>query len=152
MTAPFFIAIVIGLFFYLTGISLPSFAVKSIGHIAELNTPLAMFTTGIYIAQTDLIKMFKKPVLYFVSAARLVVIPLVIMVILKFVPENFASETMKMAIFIAAACPVGSNVAIYSHLYNADKGYAAETIVISTLLSIVTMPFVIFVFTRFARI
>ncbi|WP_026511221.1 MULTISPECIES: AEC family transporter [unclassified Butyrivibrio] len=150
VTAPFFIAIIIGLFFYLSGITLPSFVLKSINHIAELNTPLAMFTTGIYLAQTDLLKMLKKPVLYIVSATRLVIIPLVIMLILILIPERFASEAMKMAIFIATACPVGSNVAVYAHLYNADKSYAAETVVISTLLSIITIPFVIYIFGLFA--
>ncbi len=144
VTAPFFIAIVIGMFFYLTGIELPSFISKTIGHIAELNTPLAMFTTGIYLAQSDLLKMIKKPVLYMVSAVRLIIVPCITLFILTLIPENFASETMKMAILIASACPVGSNVAVYAHLYNADKAYAAETVVISTILSIVTIPLVIY--------
>ncbi len=144
VTAPFFIAIMIGLFFYLTGISLPGFMAKSINHIGELNTPLAMFTTGIYLAQTNLLNMLKKPMLYFVSAARLIFIPLITMGILICIPDSFANNTMKTAILIAAACPVGSNVAIYAHLYNADKGYAAETVVISTLFSIITMPIVVY--------
>lgn len=146
VTAPFFIAILIGLFFYLTGITLPGFVLNSVGHIAELNTPLAMFTTGIYLAQTDLLSMLKRVPLYVISAARLLFIPMIVMGVLALIPQNFANEEMKMAILIAAACPVGSNVAVYAHLYNADKGYAAETVVISTMLSIFTIPLIIYIF------
>ncbi len=144
ITAPFFIAILIGLFFYLTGLQLPSFVLNSVSHIADLNTPLAMFTTGIYLAQSNFLEIIKKPVLYIVSAVRLILVPCIIMLVLALIPGSFASYTMKMAILIASACPVGSNVAVYAHLYNADKGYAAETVVMSTIFSIVTIPFVIY--------
>ena len=50
---------------------------------------------------------------------------------------------MKLAILIAAACPVGSNVAVYAQLHNKNYQYAVETVIISTLLSIVTIPFVV---------
>ena len=43
-----------------------------------------------------------------------------------------------------AACPVGSNVAVYAQLHNKDYPYAVETVVISTLLSIVTIPFILY--------
>ena len=47
---------------------------------------------------------------------------------------------MKLAILLASACPVGSNVAVYSQLHGADYPYAVQTVVISTLLSILTIP------------
>ena len=47
---------------------------------------------------------------------------------------------MKLALLLAIACPVGSNVAVYAQLHGKDYGYAVETVVISTLLSVVTIP------------
>ena len=41
---------------------------------------------------------------------------------------------------LAIACPVGSNVAVYAQLHGKDYPYAVETVVISTLLSILTIP------------
>ena len=48
-----------------------------------------------------------------------------------------------LALLIAAACPVGANVAVYAQLHDADYAYAVETVVVSVLLSIVTVPLVV---------
>ena len=100
-----------------------------------------MFTVGIYLAQTDLIGMLKKKSVYMVSAVRLVIIPLVTLLLLALLPASL--HDMKLAILLANACPVGSNVAVYAQLHGKDYPYAVETVVISTLLSILTIPAVV---------
>ncbi|MBR2810768.1 MAG: hypothetical protein IKD69_05240 [Solobacterium sp.] len=50
---------------------------------------------------------------------------------------------MKLAFLIAAACPTGSNIAMYAQLYDQDYLYAVETVVISTLLCIISMPAIV---------
>lgn len=145
LKAPFFIAILIGLFFFLTKIPMPGILSKCITFLAELNTPLAMFTVGVYLAQTDTVKMLGKKKLYLVAFVRLLFIPLLAILVLRVVPENFMD--MKLAILIAAACPVGSNVAVYAQLHNKNYQYAVETVIISTLLSIVTIPVVVWLAT-----
>lgn len=138
--APFMVAILIGLFFFLSGFTMPSILQQCILHIANLNTPLAMFTIGIYLAQTDIMKMFTKPRLYLVSLVRMILIPLVTLCILCFLPNNW--QELKIALLIASACPVGSNVAVYAQLHNKDYPYAVETVVLSTVCSIVTLPLI----------
>ena len=138
ITASFMIAIIIGLFFFLTGLKLPAMADSVVSSIAALNTPLAMFTVGIYLAQTDILAMIKRYKLYGISLVRLLVIPLVGLLLLSLVPAT--QMDMKLALLIAAACPVGSNVAVYAQLHNKDYGYAVETVVISTLFSVLTIP------------
>ena len=140
-TAPFMIATIIGLFFFLTRIPMPELIHKGIQYISGLNTPLAMFTIGIYLAQTNPAKMFRKPKLYLLSAVRLFIIPLLSMAVLFLLPSEFAE--MKMALLIVAACPTGSNVAVYAQLYDSDYSYAVETVIISTLLSIITIPLIV---------
>ncbi|MCR5753846.1 MAG: AEC family transporter [Acetatifactor sp.] len=138
LTAPFFIAIVIGFLLFVTQIPLPGLLTKALHHVTALNTPLAMFVVGVYLAQTDLAGMFRKKYIYKVCFIRLVMIPVLTLAVLMLVPPIFYE--MKMAILIASACPVGTNVAIYAQLHNQDYPYAVETVVISTLLSIVTIP------------
>ena len=121
LTAPFMIATLIGLVLFFSGITLPSFITDSITAIAGLDTPLAMFTTGVYLAQTDLLKMFKRLSLYKVSALRLVVIPLAALAILSLLPVKL--YYMKLALLLCAACPVGSNVAVYAQLHNQDYSH-----------------------------
>ena len=140
-TAPFMIAFLIGLFFFFTGIEMPDLIYKGIQYISALNTPLAMFTIGIYFAQVKPLKMFTNPKLYLLSLVRLIIIPLVSMLALFFLPQEFAE--LKMALLIVAACPTGSNVAVYAQLYDSDYSYAVETVIISTLLSIVSIPLIV---------
>ena len=140
-TAPFMIATLIGMFFFLTRLPMPTLVNKVIQYISGLNTPLAMFIIGIYLAQTKPAAMIKKRKLYVLSAVRLLLIPLVSMLVLFFLPAEFAE--MKMALLIAAACPTGSNVVVYAQLYDSDYSYAVETVIISTLLSIITLPLIV---------
>ena len=49
-----------------------------------------MFTIGIYLAQTSAAAMFKKKVLYGVSAVRLILIPLVTLALLSLLPGRDA--------------------------------------------------------------
>jgi len=141
LKAPFMIATLVGLFFFLTRIPMPDLIYKSIQYISGLNTPIAMFTIGIYLAQTNPAAMFKNSKLYLLSAVRLFLIPIVSMAVLWFLPETFYE--MKLALLIVSACPTGSNVAVYAQLYDSDYSYAVETVIISTLLSVISIPLIV---------
>ncbi len=141
--APFVIAITVGLVLFATQLPLPGILRDGLSAAAGLNTPLAMFTVGIYLAQTDLKKMLKDKSLYAVSAVRLLLIPLAALGILSLFPANL--NGMKTVLLIAAACPVGSNVAVYAQLHGKDYPYAVETVVISTALSLATIPLTVWV-------
>jgi predicted permease len=141
VTAPFMIAALIGIVLYATQLPLPGVVGTCLDDVAALNTPLAMFMIGVYLAQTDLRRMFTRVANYRVSLARIVVSPLASLALLSVLP--IPSYQMRMALLIAAACPVGANVAVYAQLHDADYAYAVETVVISVLLSIATVPAVV---------
>ncbi len=140
--APFIIAILIGLLLFFTQIPLPGLISGCLSAVAGLNTPLAMFTVGIYLAQTDMAGMIKKKKLYLLSCVRLLLIPLAALALLSLVPDTL--RDMKTALLLAIACPVGSNVAVYAQLHGQDYPYAVETVVISTLFSLFTIPAVVY--------
>lgn len=139
--APFLIAIVIGLILFFTAPPLPSLLTDALSSIAGLNTPLAMFTVGIYLAQADFKQMFTQGRLYAISAVRLLIIPAVCLLLLWPIPA--AWQPVKTALLIAAACPVGSNIAVYAHLHGKDSAYAAQSVVVSTLFSVITLPLLV---------
>ncbi|MBQ6232656.1 MAG: AEC family transporter [Clostridia bacterium] len=138
MKAPFIIAILIGLILFFTQIRQPVPVTGCLSAVAALNTPLAMFTVGVYLAQTDIRKMIKRRSTYQVSLIRLLVIPFVSLLLLALLPESL--HDMKLALLLAAACPVGSNVAVYAQLHGKDYPYAVETVIISTLFSVISIP------------
>ena len=85
--------------------------------------------------------MLKHKSLGLISAVRLLVIPVIALLLLTVLPESI--HEMKTVLLICAACPVGSNVAVYAQLYGKDYPYAVETVVVSTLLSILSIPAVV---------
>ena len=139
--APFILAILVGLMLFLTQIRLPSVIEGCLSTVASLNTPLAMFTVGIYLAQVNLRSMLRHRAVYEVALVRLLVIPLVSLLLLSLLPRVL--NDMKFALLLATACPVGTNVAVYAHLHRKNYPYAVETVVISTLFSIITIPAVV---------
>ena len=142
LTNPVIIAVTIGLLCFLLELKVPSIVTTVFNSISGLNTPLAMMLSGIYLAQSDLVAMLKKKNIYLVSLIRLVVIPLVTVLVFKLLP--FGSLDLKLAILIAAACPVGSNVAIFANMYGKDYVSAVEEVCMTTILCLVTLPLVIY--------
>ena len=140
--APFVIAILVGLFLFATQLPLPTILRSCLNSVANLNTPLAMFSVGVYLAQTNLAELISRKSLYLISALRLLVIPFICIFVLSLFPASL--EQMKLVLLIVIACPVGSNVAVYAQLHDNDYPYAVETVVISTLLSIATIPFILY--------
>ena len=141
LTAPFMIAIAAGLVLFFSQMQLPAIFAKTLDFCAGLNTPLAMFAVGVYLAQCRFGKMLKKGKLYAISAVRLLLIPLIVLALLTVIPG--INNDIRYAVLIAAACPVGSNLAVYAQLHNKDYTYAVETVAVSTLLCIVTIPLLV---------
>ncbi len=140
--APFVIALLIGIALFAAQLPLPEIISGGLRTVAGLNTPLAMFTVGIYLAQTDLPGMLKRKSLGLISLVRLLVIPLIALLLLWILPESL--HEMRTVLLICAACPVGSNVAVYAQLYGKDYPYAVETVVLSTVLSLASIPLVMY--------
>lgn len=138
---PIVISVLIGLILYFGNIKLPSIVSSLFSSISSINTPLAMFSSGVYLAQSNLLGMLRKKQVYFVSLIRLLLIPLAIILVFRLLP--FGSEELKLAILCAAACPVGSNVAIFAQQYDKDYKSGVEYVCISTLLSILTLPLIV---------
>lgn len=142
--APFFVATLIGMILFFGQIRLPELITKTLSSITSLNTALAMFTVGVYLAQTDLAGMLRRRQNYYVCLVRLILLPLLSMLVLLPVPDAFAD--LRSAVLIAAACPVGSNIAVYAQLHDKDYPYAVETVVMSTIFSILTIPAILYIY------
>ena len=141
---PILAAIMIGLVLFFTnlGTRLPDVVTSAVKGISALNAPLAMIVLGSYLAQSDIRKMFTTGGLYLLSAVRLIVIPAVTMLVLHFIPVR---TEILMTVFIAASTPIGANVAVYAQLYDRDYPYACQTVTLTTILSIVTLPLMLLI-------
>lgn len=138
---PILIAFLIGICIFFFEIQIPLIAFNTMKMISALNTPLAMLILGIYLAQTPLLSMFSQLRLYLISLVRLIIIPLVTLVILMLLPQEY--NEIRLSLLISASAPSGANVAIFAQKYNADYSYAVNIVCLTTLLSIVTLPFIV---------
>lgn len=137
---PILIAMVIGLSIFFLQIPVPEVATKTISSLASLNAPTAMIILGVYLAQTDIKSVFVGKEMYITSFIRLVFIPVFTLLMLYFLPIN---QNIKLAVIIAASAPIGSNVAVFAQIYNLDYKHAVKTVCLTTILSVISMPFII---------
>ena len=135
---PIVISVAVGLLLYILNLPKPVFVQNVFTTIIGMNTPLAMIVSGVFLANSDLMKIFGKKNIWLVSLIRLVVIPVLTLVLLKITPVG--TQVMKTAVMICAACPVGSNVAVFARLYGKDDTEAVEYVCVTTILSLLTLP------------
>lgn len=140
-TNPIILSFLGGMILFLLPVSLPEILNGPIRTLASMNGPLAMLVLGTYLAQIPLKSLWTDRIAYKCTLIRLIVIPLLTMMLLLVFPAEL--HTLKLTILIAAAAPVGSNVAIFAQLYDRDYLSAVREICLSTLLCIVTMPILI---------
>lgn len=135
---PLVLSLLLGILIFCFEIPVPAIASDLLAALAALNAPLAMVILGVYLAQTDPKTLFNDPHLYVVAAARLVLIPLLTIRVLKLLPAQYAA--IATTLVIVAAAPIGSNVAVYAQKLGKDYAYAVCGVCLSTLLSVITMP------------
>ncbi len=138
---PILISLVIGIAVFLLNIPLPAVLSQAVGMVANVNAPLGMLVIGVYLAQMKFTELFTDKIAYLASAARLLLIPLLTIGVLSLF---VGMETeIKLAVLLAAAAPIGSNVAIFAQQNDLSYTQAVKGICLSTLLSIATMPVIL---------
>jgi malate permease and related proteins len=138
---PGMIGAVIGLAIYVTRLPVPDFLWNATNSLAGLNTPLAMVILGSYIANSNLLEVFAFPKAYWTSLLRLVVTAFVSIFIIYLLPiDNYVVE---IVLTIASCAPAATNTAILGRLFGGDYEYGARLVVLTTLLSILTIPLIV---------
>ena len=138
---PVVIASALGLILFLVPFQMPEVISQSIGAISGMLTPLAMIVSGVYLAQTELKKVFLNRSIYLASFTGLIIIPLILIVALIWVPSEFSD--VRMTIFIGAAVPSGSVLPIFAHMAGKSEARGVQLLCQSTLLSLITLPLMV---------
>jgi len=139
---PGIIAVVFGLIIFVSPIKIPKLLYDAFNLVGQTNTPIAMILLGTYIAKSKIITLFNNKHAYFVCFIKLVIIPMIILVIFKFLPSYLAE--IKTVVLIAMSTPVGLTVPMFSQMYGGDYEYGAKLVGLSTLLSLITIPVILY--------
>lgn len=135
---PLVIAFLCGLLLYFLPISLPGQLQNAMDALADCNAPVAMVILGVLLGNVSLKQLFGTARAWMASGVRLLLIPAITVLILglfRTIPES-----IRTAILIASAAPIGSNLAVYVQKQGGNSEEAASMVCLSTILSAITMP------------
>lgn len=140
------IAIFAGVLLFLLRIQLPAPVQDAVDSISSMVGPMGMLILGMLIAEMDLKKLLSYHRLWWITLLRLVGIPLIGIVLLKYsglaalVPEG---RTILLVTLLAICTPSASTLTQMAQVYGKDADYASAINVVTTLLCIVTMPLMV---------
>lgn len=136
---PATVAVVIGFLFFLFSIELPTAIAATVKQLGSLTTPLSMILIGALLANCNFKAMLGNWRIYVICSFRLIAIPLATWVVLR----SFTSDPLLIGVpTIMAAMPVAANSAILAQEYGANSFLASQVVFVTTLLSVITIPFI----------
>ena len=127
---------------FLPTFELPKFALSSISYIASLCTPISMLIIGALLSTRTLKQIFGSTKVYYLCAFKLLITPLFFCVAFKLL--GF-SDFWVLFITICSAMPCASSTSMFAELYDTAPEYSAQCVGTSTLLSLATIPLLIFI-------
>ncbi|MBR4164560.1 MAG: AEC family transporter [Solobacterium sp.] len=135
-THPCIIAVVIGLIRMILNIPFPSALTGTLTSLGRCSTPLIMIFLGMILAEYGFGSMISKLNLKY-CVLRLFVIPVIVLAgcMIAHVDPLITGISV-----LLAAMPAGSTTAVLAEHYKTDVKFAADVVVLSTILSIAILP------------
>ncbi len=134
ITNPLIIGCLVGIVFFLTGIKLPGILEKSVKDVSSIATPLAIIVLGSEFEFSAVRGCLKELVV--AVGARLVIVPLIML--MAAVKLGFSGEALACILVIFAA-PVAVSSFAMAQQMDGDEQLAAQLVVISSALCLITM-------------
>ena len=106
-------------------------------NVGNMTTPLALIVMGVMLGEGDLLAVFRGKFSYLAVLARNLLCPLALLAVLALLPLD---DTLRLALMVYAVMPSANLTAVFATKYDMEAELASRTVVLSTLLSIVTMP------------
>lgn len=134
---PVIYAVMIGLAVYFLRIPVPEILRAPLGYVSDMNTPISMMITGMLLAESNMFGLLKDALLWRTTAVRLLIIPAICITV--FFALGLNSMAAKVTL-LQEACPCAAITSVFAVKYRHDEGFAGGLVVLSTLLSIITLP------------
>ena len=136
-------SIAAGVLLYLFKIPLPGPVLDTMDSMGNLMGPLCMLLAGMAIAESPLRQLICTTRYYLACALRLLVYPLAVLAVLwavgaaGWIPDG---KSVLMTVFLATITPACATITSMAQLYDCDVKKSSSLYVLSTLLSLITMP------------
>lgn len=125
---------------FLTKLRVPLFIEDAVSTIASATVPMSMLVVGTSLGEVSIKDAFTDPLLYKLSAVRLLLIPVVVWLVLR----NFVTDRVMLGtLVVLSATPSGVVVTPLSIEHGRDGIESSKGIFLSTLLSMLTIPLLV---------
>jgi len=137
------VALIFALPLFFLNIKLPEQVLNIVDMLGAMTTPLAMIILGIKLADLSVKKLFCGVSLYVSMAVKLLIAPLFTYLLL--LPFGF-DQSIVIALTLAAAMPTASMTVVFAERFGGDVASGVKTQLLSTFLSILTIPLITLLF------
>lgn len=135
-THPCMVATYVGIFIMFSGVTLPTVISDTVTSCSNSCTSLTMMYVGAVLADVDFKSVFSKRIFMY-CIVRLILIPFIVYCgCLTFGVDPLITG---VAVLLPST-PAGSTTSLLASKYNADEQVAAKLVLLSTALSMITIP------------
>lgn len=137
------IAIVIGFIMMLSGLRLPKIIGAVTSSLGSMLGPVGMIIAGMLASRIDFKKVMKSGRIYIVTAMRMIVCPIIMLLLLKLGfgwTGTESADSVLLISFLASITPAASTVMQFAQISNSDADFAAAINIVTTIVCIITMP------------
>ncbi len=131
------VASISGLFIFLLNISFPEILENMLSTVGAMTTPISMLIIGIQLPGIKLKQMIMDKQLLSATIIRLILVPLVLFAIL--INFNFTPLALCIIVF-AMSLPSAAMIVVFADEYDLNTRLASQGVLLTTSLSLITIP------------
>ena len=149
------IAIFIGILLFITKIHIPSVLQGTLKSVGGTVATISMIITGMIMAGAELKKVFSNGRIYLVLFFRMIFFPFIVFMIIYFTGITKVIDNGAMILlvtFIATITPTASSITQMAQVYGNNEQYAGAINIMTTIVSIVTMPIMVALYCSFIAV
>ncbi|MBQ7578222.1 MAG: AEC family transporter [Synergistaceae bacterium] len=135
------LATVLSFIFYFLQIKLPAIVAAPINYLSGITTPLSMFIIGMALARSKISELFTDKSVWTSAIIRLLVVPVIVFFLLKFITLS-ANPLVRAVVILIIAMPAPSMTTVLSELYGGNIDFAAKAMFIHNLFCMLTIPLI----------
>ena len=135
--SPSIIAIALGIIVFVFSLPVPDVLRKPMDFMAGLNTPLPMLVIGYHLSKSDILKGLRDKSAVLATSLRLIILPALALFIMYLCGIR---GKMLVSLTIAFSSPIAAMAAMFSARFDNDTPLAATIVSMSNIISIITMP------------
>lgn len=140
--SPGIIGLLIGIIIFIFSVPIPDIVYSSLNYLSAIYTPLPMLIIGYHLAQSNVLNAFRDIRCIFSVFLSLIVYPLAALGLLYLIGVR---GTLLVSVIISVSAPVAAITTMFSSKFGGDTELSVDMVSLSTVLSLGTMPLVIYI-------